>query len=113
VGCYQDSNCFPWILGKWVSLFGLGSLLTVCLLRKWSRREGKLNVFYFMNWVWHLLFCGKLGTFSLFQGGKKWNLLNILLGYCHLWQYPTTKLVVDPFMPQLVAHFKALLAPPC
>jgi hypothetical protein len=33
-----------------------------------------------MNWVWHLLFCGKLGTFSLFQGGKKWNLLNI--PYC-------------------------------
>jgi hypothetical protein len=29
------------------------------------------------------------------------------------WQYPTTKQVVAPLMPQMVACFKALLAPPC
>jgi len=30
-----------------------------------------------------------------------------------LWQYPTTKQVEAPLVPQLVACFKALLAPPC
>jgi hypothetical protein len=36
-----------------------------------------------------------------------------LLGYCHLWQYPTTKQVVAPLVPLMVAWFKALLTPPC
>jgi hypothetical protein len=36
-----------------------------------------------------------------------------LLGYCHLWQYPTTKQVEAPLVPHLVAWFKALLAPSC
>ena len=36
-----------------------------------------------------------------------------LLGYCHLWQYPTTKQVEALLVPHLMAWFKALLAPPC
>ena len=36
-----------------------------------------------------------------------------VLGYCHLWQYPTTNQVVAPLVPLMVAWFKALLTPPC
>jgi len=39
-------------------------------------------------------------------------LMYCLLGYCHLWQYPT-KQVEATLMPYLVAWFKALLALPC
>ena len=34
----------------------------------------------------------------------------LLLGYCHLWQYPTTKQVVAPLVPLMVAWFKAFLS---
>ena len=36
-----------------------------------------------------------------------------LLGYCHLWQYPTTKQVEAWIVPQFMPWFKALLTPPC
>jgi hypothetical protein len=39
-------------------------------------------------------------------------LMYCLLGYCHLWQYPT-KQVEATLVPHLVAWFKALLALPC